>query len=69
MWRENVKRVLGPSLLLIALVSAIVGLLYSKLTFENIQNELKPYIKKNEELLAKVAKQHLDTFNELKHKK
>ena len=41
----------------------------SKLTFGNIQNELKPYIKKNEELLAKVAKQHLDTFNELKHKK
>lgn len=41
----------------------------SKLTFANIQNELKPYIKKNDELLAKVAKEHLDTFNELKHKK
>ena len=41
MWRENVKRVLGPSLLLIALVSAIVGLLYSKLTFENKQHFIK----------------------------
>ena len=36
-----------------------------KLTFGNIKNELKTYIKKNEELLAKVVKQHLDTYKDL----
>jgi adenylate cyclase class IV len=36
--------------------------LIPKLTFENIQNELKPYIKKNKDLLKNVSRQHLVTF-------
>ena len=36
------------------------------LTFENIEKELKPYIHKNEELLSKIAKQHLDTYKKIK---
>ena len=36
------------------------------LTFENIEKELKPYIHKNEELLSKIAKQHLATYKKLK---
>ena len=36
------------------------------LTFENIEKELKPYIHKNEELLTRVAKEHLDTYKKLK---
>ena len=37
-----------------------------KLTFGNIQNELKTYIKKIEALLDRVSKEHLDTFKKLK---
>ena len=33
--------------------------LIPKLTFENIYNELKPYIKKNEDILKNVSRQHL----------
>jgi predicted adenylyl cyclase CyaB len=36
--------------------------LIPKLTFENIQNELKPYIKKNKDLLKSVSRQHLEVF-------
>ena len=36
------------------------------LTFENIEKELTPYIHKNEELLNKIAKEHLDTYKKLK---
>ena len=36
------------------------------LTFENIEKELKPYIHKNEELLSKIAKEHLATYKKLK---
>ncbi len=38
------------------------------LTFENIEIELKPYIHKNEELLKRIAKEHLATYKKLKHK-
>jgi hypothetical protein len=40
--------------------------LIPKLTFENIQNELKPYIKKNKELLKDVSRQHLQVYNKNK---
>jgi adenylate cyclase class IV len=33
--------------------------LIPKLTFENIYNELKPYIKKNEDILKNVSREHL----------
>ena len=36
------------------------------LTFENIEKELKPYIHKNEELLRRIAKEHLDTYKKMK---
>jgi len=36
------------------------------LTFKNIERELKPYIHKNEDLLTKIAKQHLVTYKKLK---
>jgi len=39
--------------------------LIPKLTFENIYNELKPYIKKNEDLLKDVSRQHLKIYREL----
>jgi len=39
--------------------------LIPKLTFANIYNELKPYIKKNEDILKNVSKQHLANFREL----
>ena len=35
------------------------------LTFENIEKELKPYIHKNEELLSRIAKDHLATYKKL----
>jgi len=35
------------------------------LTFENIEKELKPYIHKNEELLSRIAKEHLATYKKL----
>ena len=35
------------------------------LTFKNIERELKPYIHKNEDLLTKIAKQHLETYTKL----
>jgi adenylate cyclase class 2 len=38
------------------------------LTFENIKNELKPYIRKNENILETVAKSHLDIYKKLKTK-
>ena len=40
--------------------------LIPKLTFSNIQNELKPYIKKNKELLKDVSRQHLKIYKKLK---
>ena len=40
----------------------------NSLTFENIEKELKPYIHKNEELLSRIAKEHLKTYKKLKHK-
>jgi len=39
--------------------------LIPKLTFENIYNELKSYIKKNEDLLKDVSRQHLKIYKEL----
>jgi hypothetical protein len=38
------------------------------LTFENIEKELKPYIHKNQELLTRIAKEHLDTYKKLTSK-
>lgn len=40
----------------------------SSITFKNIQEELKPYLHKNEDLLATVAEQHLEIFNKLNMK-
>ena len=40
--------------------------LIPKLTFENIQNELKPYIKKNKDLLKDVSRHHLEVYKNLK---
>ncbi len=40
-----------------------------KLTFQNIKNEIKSYIHKNEDILKKSAKQHLDTYLSLTKKK
>ena len=37
-----------------------------KLTFMNIEEELKPYIKKNEDLLKTVSRQHLETYKNIK---
>jgi predicted adenylyl cyclase CyaB len=39
--------------------------LIPKLTFENIYNELKPYIKKNEDLLKDVSRQHLKIYKKI----
>jgi len=39
------------------------------LTFNNIKNELKPFLKKGEEVLDKVYKEHLEIYRELKNKK
>ena len=36
------------------------------LTFQNIVNELKPFIKKNNEFLKKVAKAELELFKKAK---
>ena len=41
----------------------------SSLTFANIETELKPYIKKNQDLLKDVSRQHLEIYKELKNKK
>ena len=43
--------------------------LIPKLTFENIHNELQPYIKKNKELLQNVSRQHLEIYKKLKIEK
>jgi len=37
----------------------------SRLTFKDIKQEITPYIHKNKELLNKIAKEHLDTYNKL----
>ena len=37
-----------------------------KLTFNNIKNELKPYIKKGEDVLDTIYKKHLEIYNSLK---
>jgi len=42
--------------------------LIPSLTFENIHNELKPFIKKNEDLLKDVSREHLQFYRELKNK-
>ena len=39
--------------------------LIPSLTFNNIYNELKPYIKKNEDLLKDVSRQHLEVYKQL----
>ena len=39
------------------------------LTFNNIKNELKPFIKKGEDVLDKVYKEHLEVYRKLKSKK
>jgi adenylate cyclase class 2 len=39
------------------------------LTFNNIKNELKPFIKKGVDVLDKVYKEHLEVYRELKSKK
>ena len=43
--------------------------LIPKLTFENIHNELQPYIKKNKELLQNISRQHLEIYKKLKIEK
>jgi hypothetical protein len=40
----------------------------SSLTFKNIDKELKPYIKKNQDLLKKIKKSHLDFISKNKIK-
>ena len=40
----------------------------SSLTFKNIDKELKPYIKKNQDLLKKVKKSNLDLISKNKIK-
>jgi adenylate cyclase class IV len=37
----------------------------ASLTFKNIENELKPYIKSNENLLKEVANKHMETYKKL----
>jgi len=41
----------------------------ASLTFTNIEEELKPYIKKNQDLLKDVSRQHLEIYKELNNKK
>jgi len=41
----------------------------SSLTFANIEAELKPYVKKNQDLLKDVSRQHLEVYKELNNKK
>ena len=37
----------------------------SSLTFKNIEKELENYIHKNEDLLKKIARTHLETYDKL----
>jgi CYTH domain-containing protein len=40
----------------------------SSITFKDIKTELAKYVKKNEELLDRMAKEHLDIYNKVKNK-